>query len=76
MLLRRTRTTISEYANKRRLAKRKCRKRKRIFVKANLDNTEEIAQKQEIRQLYIEKKDVMQEDINQERPFVKTKVET
>jgi hypothetical protein len=43
MLLRRTRTTISEYANKRRLAKRKCRKKKRIFEKANLVNIEEIA---------------------------------
>jgi hypothetical protein len=53
MLQIRTRTTVSEYANKRRLAKGECRKKKRMFEKANLENIEELAQKEEIKQLYI-----------------------
>jgi hypothetical protein len=52
MLQRRTRMTVSEYANKR-LGKRECKKKKRMFEKANLENTEELAQKKEIRQLYM-----------------------
>jgi hypothetical protein len=42
-----------QYANKRRLAKRECRKKKQMFKKANLENIEELAQKKEIRQLYM-----------------------
>jgi hypothetical protein len=40
MLQRRTRTTVREYANKRRLANRECRKKKRMFEKSNLENIE------------------------------------
>jgi hypothetical protein len=45
MLQRRIRMTVSEYTNKRRLAKRECRKKKRMSEKANLQNIEELAQR-------------------------------
>jgi hypothetical protein len=48
MLQRRTRTTVREYADKRRLANRECRKKKRMFEETNLENIEELAQKKEI----------------------------
>jgi hypothetical protein len=53
MLQRRTRMTVSKYANNRRLAKRECRKKKRMFEKANLENIEGLSQKKEIRELYM-----------------------
>jgi hypothetical protein len=53
MLQRRTRMTVSEYENKRRLVKSECRKKKRMFERANLENIEELAQEKKIRQLYM-----------------------
>jgi hypothetical protein len=72
MLKRRTRTTVSEYSNKRRLAKRECRRKKQVFGKANLENTEELAQKKEIRQLYM-KTGLMKKGYQQRTTFCKDK---
>jgi hypothetical protein len=75
MLQRRIRMTVSEYANKRRLAKRGCRKKKRMFEKANLENKEGLAQKKEIGHLYM-KTGLMKKGYQPRTTFVKTKEET
>jgi hypothetical protein len=53
LLQRHTRSSANEYQNKRRLAKAECRKEKRMWEMAKLEEVEKLSKRKETRQLYL-----------------------